>query len=298
MRSNRIVSCGSQRNAAPSLTSRRTEISGVRPDACGRSSRRPRSRPSAPRRHRPSISRSKRSPPAIPPAVLTIMASHSPGSALGKRTRSEPSSCTRTRRVRPSCAATASAMRPTARLSLKTLSCAAAPSVTLASDATLQRNRPAECGFIHIRFGAGIDHRAAIHDREAIAEIAGKIEILLDQNDGDVAEAAQIDDGAADILDDRGLDAFGRLVEQQTASAASPARGRSPVAAAVRRKGRRRAGAACPSAPETARTHRPECSCPRGLSGAKPVLRFSSTVSSGKISRPCGTKAMPARARS
>ena len=33
-------------------------------------------------------------------------------------------------------------------------------------------------------------------------------------------------------------------------------------------------------------------------SGAKPVSRFSSTVSSGKISRPCGTMAMPWRARS
>ncbi len=36
---------------------------------------------------------------------------------------------------------------------------------------------------------------------------------------------------------------------------------------------------------------------PRG-SGAKPVSRFSSTVSSGKISRPCGTMATPRRARS
>src|SRR6267154_2458930 len=32
-------------------------------------------------------------------------------------------------------------------------------------------------------------------------------------------------------------------------------------------------------------------------SGAKPVSRFSSTVSSGKISRPCGTIATPRRAR-
>ncbi len=46
-------------------------------------------------------------------------------------------------------------------------------------------------------------------------ELAGKVEILLDQHDGHVAEAAQIGDGAADVLDDRGLDALGRLVEQQ-----------------------------------------------------------------------------------
>ena len=36
----------------------------------------------------------------------------------------------------------------------------------------------------------------------------------------------------------------------------------------------------------------------RRFTGAKPVSRFSRTVSSGKISRPCGTKPMPARARS
>ena len=34
------------------------------------------------------------------------------------------------------------------------------------------------------------------------------------------------------------------------------------------------------------------------LSGAKPVSRFSRTVRSGKISRPCGTKPTPRRARS
>ena len=62
---------------------------------------------------------------------------------------------------------------------------------------------------------AGIFHRAAVHDREIVAELAGKVEILLDQHDRHVAEAAQIGDGAADVLDDRGLDAFGRLVEQQ-----------------------------------------------------------------------------------
>ncbi len=38
--------------------------------------------------------------------------------------------------------------------------------------------------------------------------------------------------------------------------------------------------------------------CRARASGAKPVRRFSSTVSSGKISRPCGTSAMPRLARS
>ena len=48
--------------------------------ACGRSSRPPRPRRPAARPRPTSTSRSKRSPPAMPPAVLTITASHSPGS--------------------------------------------------------------------------------------------------------------------------------------------------------------------------------------------------------------------------
>ena len=47
-----------------------------------------------------STARSKWSPPAMPPAVLTMTASHSPASVFGKRMRSEPSSSTRARRVR------------------------------------------------------------------------------------------------------------------------------------------------------------------------------------------------------
>src|SRR5262245_10906890 len=48
-----------------------------------------------------------------------------------------------------------------------------------------------------------------------VAEFAGKVEVLLDQQDGDVAQVAQVGDGAGDVLDDGGLNAFGRLVEQE-----------------------------------------------------------------------------------
>jgi hypothetical protein len=58
---------------------------------------------------------------------------------------------------------------------------------------------------------------AAVHHREIIAELLGEVEILLDQHDGDVAEPTQVGDGAADVLDDRRLKAFGRLVEQEQA---------------------------------------------------------------------------------
>ena len=60
-----------------------------------------------------------------------------------------------------------------------------------------------------------IDDRAALHDRKMVAQLAGEVEILLDQHDRHLPQPAQIGDGAADVLDDRGLDAFGRLVEQQ-----------------------------------------------------------------------------------
>src|SRR4029077_4049712 len=79
----------------------------------------------------------------------------------------------------------------------------------------LQRHLPADLARVEIISIAGEFHRAPVHDREIVAELAGKVEILFDQDDGDVAKAAKIGDRAADIFDDRGLDAFGRLVEQQ-----------------------------------------------------------------------------------
>ena len=48
-----------------------------------------------------------------------------------------------------------------------------------------------------------------------IAEFAGEVEILLDQNNGNFAERTQVADGAADVLDDLRLDAFGRFVEEE-----------------------------------------------------------------------------------
>ena len=136
---------------------------------------------------------------------------------------------------------------------------------------------------------AGIDDGAALHDREMVGELAGEVEILLDQQDGHVAARAQIADGAADVLDDRGLDAFGRLVEQQQRGRMTSAR---PIASCCCWPPDR----SPPRRPQHVLQHREElehlvAECLRSsrLSGAKPVSRFSLTVSSGKISRPCGT---------
>ena len=48
-----------------------------------------------------------------------------------------------------------------------------------------------------------------------VGERAGEVEILLDQQDRHPPLPAQVGDGAADILDDGRLDAFGRLVEHE-----------------------------------------------------------------------------------
>src|SRR5580698_6023436 len=164
------------------------------------------------------MSTSKRSPPVMPPPVLTMTASSAAWLLpLGKRTRSEPDSWTRPRRLPPSPAATVNAILPTARLPAKTsLRSGELPSIGSAiTYRASNRHGALERLLVEIVTIAGIDNGAAVHDGEMVAEFAGKVEILLDQHDGDLAERAQIGDGAADILDDRRLDAFGRLVEQE-----------------------------------------------------------------------------------
>src|SRR5580658_5928269 len=163
------------------------------------------------------MSTSKRSPPVMPPPVLTMTAS----SAVlllpfGKRNRSEPDSWTLPRRLPPTPAATVNAILPTARLPAKISLRSGAPSIgSPIKNRASNRHGALQRVLVEIVPIAGIDDGAAVHDGEMVAEFAGKVEILLDQHDGDLAERAQIGDGATDILDDRRLDAFGRLVEQQ-----------------------------------------------------------------------------------
>src|ERR1700751_3854631 len=226
------------------------------------------------------ISTSNRSPPATPPAVFTNTADSPSPSGEGKRTRSEPDSCSLPRRVTPSRACTSNATAPRARLAANTadavvgvslcirlpftspqrrevgaqrrvkrpqrhrgtviphpICCANRPlplgKVNLRSYNSSRQihpgqaaraggfTRPSQChlaadlGLIETSTIAGIFDYPAVHHREIVAGLAGKVEILLNQDDRDVAEIAQIGDRATDVLDDRGLDAFGGLVEQQ-----------------------------------------------------------------------------------
>src|ERR1700751_3760259 len=152
------------------------------------------------------MSRSKRSPPAIPPAVLMSTASSSRMRCPGKCMRSPPDSCRRARVVMPRPYSAVSAMRPIARFAANTCARSSARLIS-------QRQRALERRLVHVGPAAGVDDGAAVHDGKIVAEFAREVEILLDQHDCNLPEVAQIGDGAADVLDDRGLNPLGRLVE-------------------------------------------------------------------------------------
>src|SRR5215213_11203199 len=65
--------------------------------------------------------------------------------------------------------------------------------------------------------GPRLDDLAALHHDEAVGQVTRELEILLDQDDRETALVPQVGDRPADVLDDRGLDAFGRLVEEEEA---------------------------------------------------------------------------------
>src|ERR1043166_930083 len=156
------------------------------------------------------MSRSKRSPPAIPPAVLMSTACSSRARCPGKCMRSPPDSCKRLRCVIPRPYSAVTAMRATARFAANT--CARSPARLMS-----QCQRPLERRLVHIGPAARVNDGAAVHDGKMVAEFAREVEILLDQHDRDLPQVAQISDGAADVLDDRRLDAFGRFIEQEHA---------------------------------------------------------------------------------
>src|SRR5258708_39831452 len=56
---------------------------------------------------------------------------------------------------------------------------------------------------------------ALLDDQHARRQRADEIEVLLDQHDGQAAAVTQAPQALDDLLDDRGLDALGRLIEQQ-----------------------------------------------------------------------------------
>ena len=95
-------------------------------------------------------------------------------------------------------------------------------------------------------------------------------------------------DHPLDSLDDRGLDALGRLVENQQARPGHKGAGDGQLLLLAARQ-------IAAAAVQHVLQHRERAKISSGMlrslrgRGAKPVCRFSSTERRGKISRPCGT---------
>src|SRR5258706_8987902 len=77
------------------------------------------------------------------------------------------------------------------------------------------RQQAAHAVLVHVCAVAARYDLAAFHHQVAVGERAGEIVVLLDQQDRHVAAGRERADRALDVLDDRGLDAFGGLVEDQ-----------------------------------------------------------------------------------
>ena len=125
--------------------------------------------------------------------------------------------------------------------------------------------------------------------QKCCAKRARERQLLLDQQDGDVALLAQALDDVADLLHDVGLDALGRLVEKSSfGSQRQRAADRELLLLAARE--------VAAAAVQHLLQHREQLEdVARDLALAvacapsRPLCRFSSTVSCAKISRPCGT---------
>ena len=141
---------------------------------------------------------------------------------------------------------------------------------------------------IHVLAAAAGHDLAPLHDQVVVGERAGEVVVLLDQQDGHFAGRGQRPDGALDVLDDRRLDALGRLVEdeQPRAHRQRAADGELLLLAAGE-------VAAAPAQHLLQHgEHRRRCAGGSGVRAgllASPICRFSCTVRRGKISRPCGT---------
>ena len=94
---------------------------------------------------------------------------------------------------------------------------------------------------------------------------------------------------STDRLDDRGLDALGRLVQQDQLRLAAEARGPAPATAARRPRARRPAGRAAASAREVRRGLLDDRASAPPCADDGAMRRLSSTDRPGKICRPCGT---------
>src|SRR5437899_1598359 len=66
-----------------------------------------------------------------------------------------------------------------------------------------------------MRASIGMHDTATLHDQDMVGDVEHEAQHLLAYDDAEIADAADVAQQAGDVPDDRGLDALGRLVEQQ-----------------------------------------------------------------------------------
>jgi hypothetical protein len=77
------------------------------------------------------------------------------------------------------------------------------------------RQHSADSFVVEVGPGAGVHDLPGIQDDEAVRQAEGEVQVLLHQQDGQADFSVEALDRVLDLVDDRRLDTFGRLVEEQ-----------------------------------------------------------------------------------
>src|SRR5260370_31203198 len=70
-------------------------------------------------------------------------------------------------------------------------------------------------GLVDAVAGIAVDDASILHHQDAVGDFENEAQHLLAHHDGEIAHLADLLEELGDLLDDRRLDAFGRLIEQE-----------------------------------------------------------------------------------
>src|SRR4051812_5193396 len=202
-----MVSCGSHSTCAPSCAWIDTRLVAHGPaERYHLAAPGVVSNADAPSRATASITSS--SPPAMPAGGCTTIAWQTCG----------PSGCSGFWTTSgPSCSRVASTLR-SPRRSNASASRARHPACGSAESRGMDRSyrqHSAHIVAVHVGAASARHDLAALHDEVLVGERLREVVVLLDQQDRHLARRGQRADGALDVLDDRRLDAFRGLVEDE-----------------------------------------------------------------------------------
>ena len=79
----------------------------------------------------------------------------------------------------------------------------------------LDREEARDRRLVDVLAGVGMHDAAVLHDEDAVGDIEHEAQHLLADDDAEIAQVADVPQQPRDVLDDRRLNALGRLVEQQ-----------------------------------------------------------------------------------